>query len=126
MGRSSIATEEIHHEPILLVSKKIFNTNNSLESPTGNFNYQENFYYKSTPEQTIRKLADWSLILKDFKYAYSTYDLIKKDYVNDKAWAYVASTQEMCMVSLLLAQTQQVSPQIPPDKKHFTEKSVTT
>jgi hypothetical protein len=100
-----------------LASKKIFNTSNtSSDNPTGNFNYQESFYYKSTTEQTIRKLADWSLILKDFKYAYSTYDLIKKDYINDKAWAYVASTQEMCMVSLLLAQTQQVTPQNIPDK----------
>lgn len=111
-------------------SRKFFNNNSSdsnlsnvtsLSSSSGlnsaSFNYHENFYYKSTPEQTIRKLADWSLILKDFKYAYSTYDLIKKDYTNDKAWVYVASTQEMCIVSLLLAQTQQVNLNpIQPDK----------
>ena len=46
-------------------------------------------------------------MLKDFKYAYSTYEIIRKDYSNDRAWVYVASTQEMCIVSLLLAQTQQ-------------------
>ncbi|KAK6455479.1 ER-golgi trafficking TRAPP I complex 85 kDa subunit-domain-containing protein [Scheffersomyces xylosifermentans] len=110
-------------------SRKFFNNNNSdsnlsnvtSSSSTGlnsaSFNYHENYYYKSTPEQTIRKLADWSLILKDFKYAYSTYDLIKKDYTNDKAWVYVASTQEMCIVSLLLAQTQQVNLNpVQPDK----------
>lgn len=93
-----------------LVSKKFFN--NDAPTPTigaTSYNQVENYYYKSSPEQTIRKLADWSLILKDFKYAYSTYDLIKKDYTNDKAWAYVALTQEMCIVSLLLAQTQQNS-----------------
>lgn len=86
------------------VSKKLFNNNNNEN--TSQFNFQENYYHKSSPEQIIRKLADWSLILKDFKYSYSVYDFIKKDYTNDKAWIYVASTQEMCMVSLLLVQTQ--------------------
>lgn len=101
------------------VSKKLFNNDNtSLNNNQSShaFNSQGNFYPKSSVEQTLRKLADWSLILKDFKYAYSTYDLIKKDYNNDRAWAYVASTQEMCVVSLLLAQTQQTSQVTPPDK----------
>lgn len=105
-------------------SKKLFNNNsnsgnnaNDSQSSGTSFNYQENYYYKSSPEQTIRKLADWSLILKDFKYSYSIYDFIKKDFTNDKAWVYVASTQEMCIVSLLLAQTQLVNSQsAPPDK----------
>lgn len=105
---------------IFSVSKKLFNNNDSSSSPSPSsttFNFLDNYYHKSSTEQIIRKLADWSLILKDFKYAYSAYDLIKKDYTNDKAWLYVASTQEMCIVSLLLAQTQQISnlPQ-PPDK----------
>lgn len=106
-------------------SRKFFtNASNSdsnlLASPTGSstashYNYEGNYYYKTSPEQTIRKLADWSLILKDFKYAYSTYDLIKKDYTNDRAWCYVASVQEMCIVSLLLAQTQQnLNPSLKP------------
>lgn len=104
------------------VSRKLFNNNSNPEvnNPHQNtlaFNYVDNHYHKSSPEQVIRKLADWSLILKDFKYAYNTYDLIKKDYTNDKAWIYVASTQEMCISSLLLAQTQQVGPlSAPPDK----------
>ncbi|EEQ41996.1 conserved hypothetical protein [Candida albicans WO-1] len=109
------------------VSKKFFNSNNNSDTSLltntaksfkngvthGNsnsnstFNYNENYYYKSSSEQILRKLADWSLMLKDFKYAYSTYELIKKDYSNDRAWVYVASTQEMCIVSLLLVQTQQ-------------------
>ncbi|WPK24116.1 hypothetical protein PUMCH_001374 [Australozyma saopauloensis] len=92
------------------VSRKFFNNNNNDVTASGTspntFNHQDNYYYRSSPEQVIRKLADWSLMLKDFKYAYSTYDLIKKDYTNDKAWVYVASTQELCIISLLLAQTQ--------------------
>ncbi|KAI3402984.2 hypothetical protein KGF56_004237 [Candida oxycetoniae] len=99
-------------------SKKLFNNSDSnllsstplhsSSSPNSSSNYTGSYYHKSTPEQIIRKLADWSLILKDFKYAYSTYDLVKKDYTNDRAWIYVASTQEMCIVSLLLTQTQQI------------------
>lgn len=97
------------------VSKKLFNNNDSPSNLNSNsfsessFNYNENYYHKHSAEQKIRKLADWSLILKDFKYAYSTYELIRKDYTNDKAWVYVASTQEMCIVSLLLTQTQQIN-----------------
>lgn len=90
------------------VSKKLFNSNELVSQAQSieSYNATHNYYHRSSPEQAIRKLADWSLMLKDFKYAYSTYDLIKKDYTNDKAWVYVASTQEMCIVSLLLAQTQ--------------------
>lgn len=93
------------------VSRKLFNNSESsgLNSDSYMFNVVENYYHKSSPEQTLRKLADWSLILKDFKYAYSTYDLIKKSYITDKAWVYVASAQEMCIVSLLLAQTQKIN-----------------
>ncbi|KAI5962246.1 uncharacterized protein KGF55_003322 [Candida pseudojiufengensis] len=94
----------------LLSSSSTIQSSGSNSSQTSSqqtsFNYQEMYYYKSSPEQTIRKLADWSLILNDFKHAYSTYDLIRKDYSNDRAWIYVASTQEMCIISLLLAQTQ--------------------
>lgn len=105
------------------VSRKLFNNNSndliSQGTSLGSYNHQGNYYHRSSPEQAIRKLADWSLMLKDYKYAYSTYDIIKKDYTNDKAWMYVASAQEMCIVSLLLAQTQPLASDmmpIPPDK----------
>lgn len=95
------------------VSRKLFNNNdhtpsNSTTTP-GSYNTLGNLYHRSAPEQIIRKLADWTLMLKDFKYAYSTYDFIKKNFTADKAWVYVAASQEMCIVSLLLAQTQQLT-----------------
>lgn len=95
------------------VSRKIFNSGDGDQQP-GHYNNTANYYHRSSPEQAIRKLADWSLMLKDFKYAYSTYDLIKKDYANDKAWAYVAAAQEMCVISLLLAQTQPLASDVMP------------
>ncbi|RLV92977.1 Trafficking protein particle complex III-specific subunit 85 [Spathaspora sp. JA1] len=106
------------------VSKRFFNNNStsdsqlasstSTTSTTNPFNYNENYYYKGSNQQIIRKLADWALMLNDFKYAYTIYDLIKKDFSQDKAWIYVASTQEMCIISLLLAQTDTAS--VIPDK----------
>lgn len=100
------------------VSRKLFNSSDSAPQATtsGAYSHNAGFYHRSAPEQTLRKLADWALMLKDFKYAYSTYDLIKKDYANDKAWAYVAAAQEMCIVSLLLAQTQPLLADTPPQK----------
>lgn len=98
-------------------SRKLFNSN-EITAP-GTYDHLGNFYNRLLAEQTIRKLADWLLLLKDFKYAYSTYDLIKKDYTNDKAWLYVAAAKEMCIVSLLLAQTQPITAEVPalaPDK----------
>ena len=111
-------------------SRKLFNNSDSnllsststsassSSSPahhSSTFNYRENQYYKSSPEQMTRKLADWSLMLKDFKYAYSTYDVVRKDYSNERAWLYVASTQEMCIVSLLLQHTSHTI------KTHYVE-----
>lgn len=99
------------------VSRKLFNSEQVQMGDA--YNAAHNYYYRASPEQALRKLADWAVMLKDFKYAYSTYDLIKKDYTNDKAWVYVAAAQEMCMAALLLAQTQPLAsdtlPQ-PPDK----------
>ncbi|KAG5420740.1 hypothetical protein I9W82_002621 [Candida metapsilosis] len=103
-------------------SRKLFNNNSdsnlvsstSTSSHHSSFNHRENQYYKSSPEQMTRKLADWTLMLRDYKYAYSTYDVVRKDYSNERAWLYVASTQEMCIVSLLLQHTTNSSN--PPDR----------
>jgi hypothetical protein len=41
-------------------------------------------------------------MLRDYKFAYATYDLLKRDLHNDKAWAHLAACQEMATVSLLM------------------------
>ncbi|CAN3373573.1 hypothetical protein DIURU_000618 [Diutina rugosa] len=101
-------------------SKRMFSgSREGTPEPTtssGQYNSHDQYYHRSSPEQIIRKLADWSLALKDFKYAYSTYDLIKKDYTTDKAWSYVASTQAMCCISLLLSHTVSSAPATPHDR----------
>jgi hypothetical protein len=50
----------------------------------------------------MRKLADYAFMLRDFKLAQSTYDLLRSDFDNDKAWKYYAGANEMAAISTLL------------------------
>jgi trafficking protein particle complex subunit 8 len=50
----------------------------------------------------MRKLADYSFMLRDFKLAQSTYDLLRSDFEHDKAWKHYAGANEMCLVATLL------------------------
>lgn len=78
----------------------------SSPSPTtsSNTNYdaQQGFYPPETPEATMRTLADYAFMLRDFRLAYSTYDFLRSDFAHDKAWAYHAAANEMAALSYLL------------------------
>ncbi|CDO96237.1 unnamed protein product [Kluyveromyces dobzhanskii CBS 2104] len=54
----------------------------------------------SSPEFLLRKLADWSFMLSDFKKAYSIYDLLTKDF--ESYPQYLAPCLEYKSVSLLM------------------------
>lgn len=69
---------------------------------TGNYDPSLGCYRPDTPEAILRKLADYAFMLRDWKLSTSTYDLIRADYGNDKAWKYHAGAHEMCAVSMLL------------------------
>ncbi|KAI1426642.1 ER-golgi trafficking TRAPP I complex 85 kDa subunit-domain-containing protein [Xylaria sp. FL1777] len=79
---------------------------NSRSSGTGSSsgsNYDSlGFYRSDTPEAIMRKLADYAFMLRDWKLAYSTYDILRGDFNNDKAWRYHAATNEMAALSLLI------------------------
>jgi hypothetical protein len=62
-------------------------------------------YDPTSPEAMMRKLADWAFMLRDFKLAQSTYDLLRSDFEHDSAWKYYAGANEMCLVSTLLNPT---------------------
>jgi hypothetical protein len=47
-------------------------------------------------------MADFAFMLRDWKLASSTYEMIRSDFGNDKAWKYHAGAHEMCAVSMLL------------------------
>ena len=69
---------------------------------SGNYDTERNFYRQETPEAILRKMADFAFMLRDWKLASSTYEMIRSDYGNDKAWKYHAGAHEMCAVSTLL------------------------
>lgn len=71
-------------------------------SSSGNYDTIQNYYRWDTPEALLRKLADFAIMLRDYKLAASTYELLRSDYNNDKAWKYLAGVNEMCCVSNLL------------------------
>ena len=50
----------------------------------------------------MRKLADYAFMLRDWKLAQSTYELLRTDFNNDKAWKYHAAANEMAAISTLL------------------------
>ncbi|PGH36010.1 hypothetical protein GX50_01180 [[Emmonsia] crescens] len=82
----------------------------STKSPSGaygsssgsNYDSLQGFYKPDAPEAILRKLADFAFMLRDWKLASSTYELVKGDYGHDKAWRYQAGAHEMCAMSTLL------------------------
>ncbi|KAL9581484.1 MAG: hypothetical protein Q9212_003868 [Teloschistes hypoglaucus] len=76
----------------------------SQVSSSSNFDVDRGFYPPEAPEAIMRQLADYAFMLRDFKLAYTTYDSLRTDFSNDKAWTYHASASEMAVVSFLLIQ----------------------
>ena len=74
-----------------------------VSNPSGsNYNYQQGFYPPESPESTMRQLGDYAFMLRDWKLAYSTYDLLRADFGHDKAWTYHAAANEMAATTSLL------------------------
>ena len=67
-----------------------------------NYNYQQGFYPPETAESTMRQLGDYAFMLRDWKLAYSTYDILRADFGHDKAWTYHAAANEMAAITSLL------------------------
>ncbi|SCV00325.1 LAME_0G08966g1_1 [Lachancea meyersii CBS 8951] len=75
-------------------------------APTANndsatHNLQGLAYFAATSNEfLLRKLADWSFMLSDFKTAYSTYELVSKDFEANPE--YLAPCLEWCALSVLM------------------------
>ncbi|EKG13403.1 hypothetical protein MPH_09429 [Macrophomina phaseolina MS6] len=79
------------------------NSGISLQGGSGsNYDSLQGFYRPDAPEALMRKLADYAFMLRDFRLAASTYDLLRSDFNNDKAWKYYAGANEMTVISTLL------------------------
>ncbi|KAJ3070601.1 Trafficking protein particle complex 8 [Podochytrium sp. JEL0797] len=61
-------------------------------------------YPHTSQELILRKLADYSFMLHDYKFAYSMYDSVKKDFQqNDRAVKHFAGVQEMLALCVLMS-----------------------
>ncbi|KAI5820975.1 ER-golgi trafficking TRAPP I complex 85 kDa subunit-domain-containing protein [Pyronema omphalodes] len=91
----------------LTMSKRYFGGSSNRNSTIAASNYDpvSQSYPPTSPEAQMRKLADFAFMLRDWKLAHSTYDLLKTDFNNDKAWKYHAAAHEMTATSLLLTPT---------------------
>lgn len=78
------------------------NSSSPTSSSSSNYDSLQGFYRPDTPEAIMRKLADYAFMLRDFKLAQSTYDLLRGDFDNDKAWKHYAGANEMAAISTLL------------------------
>ena len=82
------------------------NRNSSVPSfGTGggsNYDSLQGFYRPDAPEAVMRKLADYSMMLRDYKLAQSTYEILCQDFKNDKAWRHYAAANEMAAISSLI------------------------
>lgn len=60
----------------------------------------------SSPEMIMRKLGDFAFMIKDYKYALSVYESVKKDFsTSEKYFKFFAGVQEMITItSILLAE----------------------
>ena len=73
------------------------------DSSSSNSNYDAatGTYSPESPEYVMRQLADFAFMLRDFKLAYNTYDIIRSDFAHDKAWAHHAAANEMAATTYL-------------------------
>lgn len=78
-------------------------SSSSSTSSNSNYDSLQGFYRPDTPEFLMRKLADYSFMLRDWKLALSTYDVLRTDFNNDKAWRHYAGAAEMAALSALMS-----------------------
>lgn len=74
----------------------------STASSNSNYDSLQGFYRPDASEALMRKLADYCFMLRDWKLALSTYDILRSDFQNDKAWRHYAGAAEMAAISALL------------------------
>ncbi|KAK4494396.1 hypothetical protein PRZ48_014694 [Zasmidium cellare] len=75
----------------------------SLGGASSNYDSLQGFYRPDTPEAIMRKLGDYAIMLRDFKLAHATFEILCQDFKNDKAWRHYAGANEMAAMSLLMA-----------------------
>lgn len=94
------------------ITKKTSNAQDPIAPPgttRGNYYVDDRYYFYASSEAQLRKLADFAVMLRDYKTAFSILDALKKDFLSDKAWGYLAAAQEMAAVVYLASRTSMLS-----------------
>lgn len=50
-------------------------------------------YPADSPEAILRRLGDFAFILGDYRYAFTVYDSVKKDFQNERAYVHYGAVQ---------------------------------
>lgn len=80
--------------------KRFINKSNQQQIQTYKTSQGEEHFLASSDEFLLRKLADWSIMVSNFKMAFTTYESLSNDFENFPI--YMASCLEWCAVSLLM------------------------
>jgi hypothetical protein len=78
---------------LFTASRRYFGSRPASPAPGGPpaYNPARGLYPFQAQEAQTRRLADFAFMIHDYKLAISTYDLVRKDNMTDKAWRDYAS-----------------------------------
>ncbi|EPY49405.1 TRAPP complex subunit Trs85 [Schizosaccharomyces cryophilus OY26] len=82
---------------LFFASKKLISAQNN--SHNSNFFASSNVYRPDSIEAYLRKLADYSFMLRDYVHANQIYEIASKQYANDDAYLYSAAASEMIVIT---------------------------
>ncbi|WAR53588.1 hypothetical protein PtB15_3B96 [Puccinia triticina] len=83
-------------------SKAPGSATSSSSTPEHRYNPTTCSYPHQSQEAQTRRLADFSFMLGDYKFASQMYDYLRKDAFNDQAWPYYSSATQMIGLCTLL------------------------
>jgi trafficking protein particle complex subunit 8 len=83
-------------------SRSVTTTGAPASSASGNYDGLQGYYRYDVPEAILARLSAFAFMLRDYKLAASTMELVRSDFANDKAWKYSAGANEICCVASLL------------------------
>ncbi|ORX33680.1 ER-golgi trafficking TRAPP I complex 85 kDa subunit-domain-containing protein [Kockovaella imperatae] len=94
--------------------RKFFTSRPNSPAPNAQgYNSVKGFYPVTSIEAVSRRLADFAFMLRDYKFASTVYDSLRRDFAQDRAWRYAAAATEMYGLSLLLSHNY-FQPSTPP------------
>ena len=86
--------------------RKLFSSRPSSpapNAPTAGYNASKGYYPVSSVEALTRRLGDFAFMLRDYRFASTVYDSLRRDTAQDRAWRYAAAATEMYGLSVLLS-----------------------